>query len=276
MSFDNPSSFAEWQSSLTSNSGIPQPGRAGRPPQSVWGQPTSNAGTRRGLTLTTSNTTSNPSAAIRRPISSSSPASQTAANSPGNSTFPSLPSTTRVGGSRQPSSASSSSFPPLQPGGQQYGSSNQFVASPRSRTVTPFSLLFSTAQNTYSQGVPGGGGGGAPGGSRSGAYSPSLTGQGTSSPTILGADKSTNPLLSATSTGSGQSSLTKITVAQLLLLLDTINEKEGKAKWDSKAEQIRKVRAQGGRVHVSADIALADRFQRHGSVLKVLRTTPHS
>ena len=241
MSFDTPSSFAEWQSSLASNSGNPPQGRAGRQPQSVWGQTTSNAGTRRGLTLATSNINSNPSAAIRRPVSANSPASQTAATSPGHSTFPSLPSTARVGGSRQPSSASSSSFPPLQTGGQQSFSSGQPVTSPRSRTITPFSQLFSTAQNTYSQGVLGAGGGGAPGGSRSGAYSPSLTGANISSPTILGADRPVNPPLSATSTGSGQTSLTKITVAQLLLLLDTISEKEGKTKWDSKAEQIRKV-----------------------------------
>ena len=45
------------------------------------------------------------------------------------------------------------------------------------------------------------------------------------------------------SSGSGQSSLTKISVAQVLLLLDTISEKQGKAKWDIKAEQIKKVHA---------------------------------
>jgi CCR4-NOT transcription complex subunit 1 len=35
--------------------------------------------------------------------------------------------------------------------------------------------------------------------------------------------------------------LTKISVAQVLLLLDTITEKQGKAKWEVKAEQIKKV-----------------------------------
>ena len=40
---------------------------------------------------------------------------------------------------------------------------------------------------------------------------------------------------------SGQSSLSKISVAQVFLLLDSINQKEGKDKWETKAAQIHKV-----------------------------------
>lgn len=39
----------------------------------------------------------------------------------------------------------------------------------------------------------------------------------------------------------GPSSLSKISATQILLLLDTISEREGKAKWDSKAEKIQKL-----------------------------------
>lgn len=245
MSFDNPSSFAQWQSSLASGSENTSQGRAARPPQSVWGQPTSNAGTRGGLTpLATSNInlTSNPT--IRRPTSSTSPAPPNTATSPGSVNFPSLLSSTRAAASRQPSSASStSSFPPLQTGGQQQSfTSNQSVTSPRSRTITPLSQLVGSTSNTaQSQAASGGGGGGGAGGARSGTYSPSPSGQNISSSTNLTGERSLNAPLSAGIGGPGQASLTKITVAQVLLLLDTISEKEGKAKWDSKAEQIRKV-----------------------------------
>jgi CCR4-NOT transcription complex subunit 1 len=41
--------------------------------------------------------------------------------------------------------------------------------------------------------------------------------------------------------GGGQSSVSKISVTQVLLLLDSFSDKDGKAKWESKADQIRKV-----------------------------------
>jgi CCR4-NOT transcription complex subunit 1 len=114
------------------------------------------------------------------------------------------------------------------------------ITSPRSRTVTPLSHLANTATATSSlQGEPGGGGGLSLGG-RSGTYSPSLSGTNLGSPTIAGFER-TSSLPASAGSGSGQSSLTKISVAQVLLLLDTISDKQGKAKWEIKAEQIKKV-----------------------------------
>jgi CCR4-NOT transcription complex subunit 1 len=43
------------------------------------------------------------------------------------------------------------------------------------------------------------------------------------------------------SISSGQSSLAKISIAQVYLLLDSITDKEGKEKWETKAAQIHKV-----------------------------------
>ena len=114
--------------------------------------------------------------------------------------------------------------------------------SPRSRTVTPLSHLANAAPaSSSSLPGPGAGGGGAlSSGVKSGTYSPSLSGTNVGSPTTASFEKTFNLPGSAIS-GGGQSSLTKISVAQVLLLLDTITEKQGKAKWDSKAEQIKKV-----------------------------------
>ena len=86
-----------------------------------------------------------------------------------------------------------------------------------------------------------GGSGGGTGVLRGGAYSPSPTAQNFASSATTGTERYSNAPLSAGVANTGQSSLTKITVAQVLLLLDTINEKDTKAKWDVKAEQIRKV-----------------------------------
>jgi len=246
MSFDNSSSFVHWQSSLASGSEKSSQGRTNRPPTSVWGQSTSHAATRGGLTpLATSNINSNPGGGTRRAGASDSPGPQNPATSPVNSNFPSLSTSNRIGLTRQVTSASSSSpFPPLQAGGQQHRpfSPNQSVISPRSRTITPLSQLVGASANSYAQaGLGAGGGGGIGAGARSGTYSPSPTGGNITSPTNFGSERSVNPALSTTSNTSGQSSLSKISVAQVLLLVDTISEKEGKAKWDSKAEQIRKV-----------------------------------
>lgn len=114
------------------------------------------------------------------------------------------------------------------------------ITSPRSRTVTPLSHLANTAiANSSSQGEPGGGGGLSLG-RKSGTYSPSLSGTYLGLPTTAAFERISSLPASAGS-GSGQSSLTKISVAQVLLLLDTITEKQGKAKWEIKAEQIKKV-----------------------------------
>jgi CCR4-NOT transcription complex subunit 1 len=228
--------------------------RSSRPPQSVWGRPSSQASTRQGLTpLTTSDLSSGTALSARRPVASNSPGPYSSTTSPLTSTFSSvLSSSNRLSGSRHLSSTSSTGSPLilLQTGAQQPPSfpSGQSVTSPRSRTVTPLSQVASTA-STQPAAQTGGGaagfssaGGGA---SRSGTYSPSLSGTNIGSPTVSSFDRSTPLPSGASSAAATQSSTAKISVAQVLILLDSFNEKEGKAKWETKVDQIRKVRLHG-------------------------------
>lgn len=60
------------------------------------------------------------------------------------------------------------------------------------------------------------------------------------SPTGFPSDKPGSSASGAAAHAS-QSSLTKISIAQVFLLLDSITEKEGKEKWETKAAQIHKV-----------------------------------
>lgn len=153
----------------------------------------------------------------------------------------------RFGPRRTPPSFANSGSPApgLQPGGHQ--SSNHFpsrsITSPRSRTITPSQQ--SAGGYQFPGPGAGGGGGGFGSNTRSGAYSPSLTGPGVSSPTGYNYERSSsissNPS-SATGTGS---SFAKISATQVLLLVDTISEKKGKADWEAKAEKIRKVSLTG-------------------------------
>ena len=219
-----------------------QSGRQGRPQQSVWGRPSSNAGTRQGLPpIATSDLNSSTAFNSRRPAPSESPASQANITSPLASNFSTaLNSTARLNNGRHPSSASSSGPPQslFQAGGpQQSIQSGQGVSSPRSRTVTPLSQLVATASAQSS--TQGGAGGG--GGTRSGTYSPPRSSTGVGSPTGFSFDKTGSLPSGSRSAGGGSSSLASISVAQVSILIDTISEKEGKAKWESKAEQIRKV-----------------------------------
>ncbi|KAK2749269.1 hypothetical protein FQN55_003591 [Onygenales sp. PD_40] len=209
-------------SSAHSSSGIDKPtaSRAARSQQSVWGSS-------RGI------------APLSTDLSTSS-----ANGSPLTSTFSAvLTSSSRLPNNRNiPSPASTpASFPSLQQaGGQQQQHSAQTISSPKPRALTPSSashLATSTASGGGSGGGGGGGGGGIGGAgiSRSAAFSPVLTG----TPTGFPSDKPG----SATASGAnlGQSSLSKISVAQIFLLLDSINEKEGKEKWETKAAQIHKL-----------------------------------
>jgi CCR4-NOT transcription complex subunit 1 len=224
--------------------------RSGRPQQSVWGRPSSQAGTRQGLTpLATADLSSGPTFSARRPVASNSPGPYSSTTSPLTSTFSSvLSASNRLSGSRHLSSTSSTSSPLnlFQAGAQPQSSflSSQSVTSPRSRTVTPLSQLASTT-STQPAAQTGGGaagyssaGGGA---SRSGTYSPSLSGNNLGSPTAYSFDRSTANPTGQSAAGGGQSSVSKISVTQVLLLLDSFSDKEGKAKWESKADQIRKV-----------------------------------
>lgn len=216
-------------SSTTKSSGI----HPLRSQQSAWGLPGSVVGAGRGLTPLSTDLSSDPAARTRNSSSAS----------PFLPTFSSVVnSTTSSGHSRNNYSASSSNspFPPLQTGSHQ--PSNNQILSPRSRTITPSSqptlASSAAASSTASQGGGGSGGGGAP---RSQTFSPLLAQQSLSSPTTNTFDRSAFTGSASSSATSGQSSVSKIVVTQVFLLLGSITEKEGKAKWESQAEQIRKV-----------------------------------
>lgn len=242
------------QQSLSGPSNKPQlsAARLSRPQQSAWATLPQQQGGEKGLPPISTATTST----SNRANSSSSPLRPLL--SPNNSNFPTLQSATasiRQAASRNSSVSSiSSPFSPLQSGTQQL-SSSQLLPSNRSRTITssePSQLASSTAASpSTSQG--GGGGGGAAAGSNSnsgGGNSSSggggSTGGGGSLKLARASPSLTQPAIGSPSInptqmqGSGQS-LSKITIAQVFLLLSTIKEDKDKAKWESQADQIRKV-----------------------------------
>lgn len=253
--------------------------RSTRSQPSVWGVSAPQSGLRRGLTpLSTSSLSSISTAAApsRRPPPS---------NSPGPTASPSVPlapsfsdiltHSSRLSSSRKPPSpaATPSPFVSLQQSGlQQHQSTAQSLVSPKSRALTPSSgsHLASTAGSVTGGGGSGGGGGGPGSTSRGVAFSPLLSGTTINSPTGFVSEKT------ASGVGGGlnasQSSLTKISIAQVFLLLDSITEKEGKEKWETKAAQIHKVsRISVPSVFTAASLTRkryeARGFQRHGSIL---------
>lgn len=235
MTFPSPPPAA--QNSIASGTSQNSGAQAGRVQQSVWGLPPAVSGTRRGLApLSTDLGTS--------PAEHSAPPSNPVAASPFASTFSSIVnSSNRNGANRTVYSASSSASPfsPQQAGSQQQHPSQ--ILSPRSRTITPsdsFLASSAAASTTVSQGggVGSGSGGGA---ARSQTFSPSLPPQTLSSPTNPTFDRSALTGVAPVSSSSGQSSVAKIVITQVFLLLGSITEKEGKAKWDTQAEAIRKV-----------------------------------
>ena len=232
---------------------LPTTGSA-RSRQPAWGLSAQTAGARRGLAPLTTNV-GGPSldAAGRRQGVSSNSTVNTTITSPFTSTFSSvLNSSSRTNTSRNASSTSSSASPftPLQTGSQQPQTS-QLLASPRSRANTPFntSNLASSAAATTTISQGGGGGGSSGGGSsRPAAFSPSTYQQTLSSPTTASFDRTSFISPASASAPSGQSSVSKIVVTQVFLLLGSITEKEGKAKWDSQADAIRKVSPRLGKL----------------------------
>lgn len=226
----------------------PSSSGSARPRQSAWGLPAHTAGTRRGLTpLSTNVAPSSVEYSARRPGSSNSPALSSTSASPFASTFSSvLNSSSRLSASRTTSSASpTSQFNPLQTGSQQ-PHANQVLSSPRSRATTPFagSSLASSAAVSSTTTLLGGGGGSSGGGgtvSRPATFSPSTAHQNLTSPTTAAFDRHPFVSIASTASTSSQSSVSKIVVTQVFLLLGSITEKEGKTKWDSQAEAIRKV-----------------------------------
>jgi CCR4-NOT transcription complex subunit 1 len=243
MSFDNPSSFAHWQSSFTSSSDQQDQSAQNRPPPSAWGQTFNSATNRRGLApLATSNLSVASGSDTRRHPQPSETDSQLSATSPSATNFPPLlPTSSSRFGSRRPtppaSSQTNSPITILQPGGNQ-SFSGRSITSPRSRTITPSQQTAGAAGTHQHTGLGAGGGGGF---ARSGAYSPALSGPGVSSPTGFNFERSSSISSNPSSATGLQSSFAKISGTQVLLLLDTITEKKGKAEWEAKAEKIRKV-----------------------------------
>ncbi|MCJ1356850.1 MAG: hypothetical protein MMC33_006846 [Icmadophila ericetorum] len=236
------------ENSFASSTSQPLSVGSARTRQSAWGLPAPTAGTHRGLTpLATNVGATTFDLSTRRPGPSNSPSINTNLTFPFAPTFSSvLNSSTRVNISRNPSSASSSAppFTPLQTGSQQ-PHPIQLLASPRSRGNTSLStsnLASSAAASTTASSGGGGGGGSTSGGgtSRPAAFSPSLSTQSLNSPTSATFDRTPFTSSASVTTPTNQS-VSKIVVTQVFLLLGSITEKEGKAKWDSQADAIRKL-----------------------------------
>ena len=233
------------QNSIAPGDSKPSSAGSARPRQPAWGL-SAQSTSRRGLTPLSTNVPPSGETSSRRSDFSTSPSTKTTTASSFAPTFSSvLNSASRSSASRQTSSVSPSASPfaPFQPGLQQL-STNQLLSSPQSRATTPLStsnLASSAAASTTAS--QGGGGGSSSGGgpSRPVAFSPSPSANSLASPTTSTLDR-TFFGASASAVSSSQSSVSKISVAQVFLLLSSITEKEGKTKWDSQAEAIRKVR----------------------------------
>lgn len=193
----------------------------------AWGRSVSQSGARRGLTPLATNISSAVPPTASRGLDAG-----LGVSTP--SSFSAVLSSARglSGGSPKPTS---SPFTSLQSGSQQHATN---LSSPKFRSHTP-SIGSHLASATGS--IPGGGGtgggGGGPGSSR-GVFSPLSSGTTVNSPTGFASDKP-----GSAAAHSSQSSLTKISIAQVFLLLDSITDKEGKEKWETKAAQIHKVRS---------------------------------
>lgn len=232
------------QSSIASGTEKSSSSRPTRSQQSAWGPSTSQPAVRRGLTPLATSNLSFPSTSSRGPPQSGSPAPAGPTSSPLTSSFSAVLSSARglPGGRNGPSPASTPSpFASLQSGLQQHQHSGQPLTSPKFRAHTPSSgsHLASSAGNVAGGGGSGGGGGGT-GSSKGVAFSPLLAGTTVNSPTGFPSEKPGSATSGAAAHAS-QSSLTKISIAQVFLLLDSITEKEGKEKWETKAAQIHKV-----------------------------------
>ena len=238
------SSFPAAQNSIASNSNKSSGAgaQAVRGQQSAWGLPAPGTSARRGLTPLSTNIGSSglePSTSGRL--------HNTSSPSPYTSSFSSVLNSSNTPENNRPTYSSTSNFFTPQSGSQQ-ATPGQLLLSPRSRAITPSSIPHSASSAaltaTASQG--GGGGGSGGGGSlRTQTFSPSLQQQqqhGVNSPTTNTFDRSSYTGSNSSSAASGQSSVSKIVVTQVFLLLGSITEKEGKAKWDSQAEAIHKVR----------------------------------
>ena len=234
------SSFPTAQNSIASNSN--KSSGAGALPvrgqQSAWGLPAPGTSARRGLTPLSTNLGSSglESSGSGRLHNTSSP-------SPFTTSFSSVLNSSNINDQNRQTYPSASTFFTPQSGSQQ-APPGQLLLSPRSRAITPLSNPHSASSAAVSTTASQGGGGGGSGGrgsARNQTFSPSLQQHSLSSPTSNTFDRSPYPGSTSSSAASGQSSVSKIVVTQVFLLLGSITEKEGKAKWDSQAEAIRKV-----------------------------------
>lgn len=238
MTFPPPHSSA--QSSIASGTDKSSSTRPTRSQQSPWGPPVSQSSVRRGLTPLATNL-SNPSAPARGPSQTNSPGPGVSTSSPLTSSFSAVLSSSRGYplGRNVPSPASTPGpFTSYQSGSQHPQQlPGQSLSSPKNRAHTPSSgSHLASAAGSVAGGGGSGGGGGGTGSSRGATFSPLLSGTTVNSPTGFPSDKPG----SAAAHGS-QSSLAKISIAQVFLLLDSITEKEGREKWETKAAQIHKV-----------------------------------
>ncbi|KAG8525924.1 uncharacterized protein KY384_000686 [Bacidia gigantensis] len=230
--------------STTQNANISSPNQTSgarlvRTQPSAWGQPAPGASTRRGLTPLSTGLESSATEPGR--------GKNTSSPSPFTSTFSSVVnSSTHKNGSRSShsSSFSTSPFPSIQAGSQQ-GQPTHSLLSPRSRAITPASnpqSASSAAASTPASQVGGGASSGGGGGyARSQTFSPPLSQYSLTSPTATTFERSSYSGPAPSSANSGQSSVSKIVATQIFLLLGSITEKEGKAKWETQAEAIRRL-----------------------------------
>lgn len=247
MSYDKPSSSAHWHASLARSSIKQDKADPDSTAHNVWGQLPRVSGSHSSLSpLATSNlSTAAGTSDTRRYPPLGDGDSHT---SPSIANFPPLSaaSATRLNSSRRPTpptpSQTQSPVHSLQAGATHPSASfaGRSLTSPLSRTISPQQ---SAGGAFYSHQGPGaaGGGGGFSAGPRSGAYSPSLSGAGIHSPTGYKFERSSSVSSNPSSAVSGQSSLSKISATQVVLLVDTITEKKGPTEWETKAEKIRKV-----------------------------------
>ncbi|KAJ5390680.1 uncharacterized protein N7496_001748 [Penicillium cataractarum] len=216
------------QSSIASGTGKSS---SSRTEIGAWGRSSSQSGIRRGLTPLATNLSS---------FAAPSTSARGLDAGPGVSTpssFSAVLSSARglSGGSPKPTP---SPFTSLQSASQQQA---QSLSSPKFRAHTPSSVSHFPSATGSIPGTGGTGGGGGPGSTRGVAFSPLSSGTTVNSPTGFASDKP-----GSAAAHSSQSSLTKISIAQVFLLLDSITEKEGKEKWETKAAQIHKLVSSNG------------------------------
>lgn len=222
--------------------------------QSAWGLSASQSSSRRDLNQLDTAFPSVGSAASAR-SNNSFAANNNSSSQIGGQFSPSstISSTGRLSSRNTPSISSTiSPFATFQSGAlasssqQQQLSSSQLLSSSRSNTTTPLqqansaSSAAASASGT-SQGGGGGGGSGSGGGTNRSNTFGSSSNIGVTSPTSSGFDRNTFTSSSTSGANPNHSSVLKISITQLVLLLGSITEKEGKAKWESQADAIRKV-----------------------------------